>query len=146
MRQFKVVKDAPKDTVLPKRGTLLSAGYDFYAPHSIYIPAHQDSETVWLNVKAIMEADEWLEMRNRSGLYAKHNISLSCSGVIDADYADNEENDGNIGVRFRNNSDTDFVINKGERCCQGIFHKYYVTDDDYVVSKRNGGYGSTGMS
>ena len=147
MRQFMPVKDAPADTILPKRGTKRSAGYDIYAPRDIWVPAHGISETVWLNIKAMMEPDEWLELRNRSGLMSKHLISLYGSCVIDADYFSNPTNDGNIGVRFKNDGDMSYTIEKGERCCQGIFQKYLVTIDDEVINKeRSGGFGSTGKN
>lgn len=60
------------------------------------------------------------------------------------DYADNPSNDGNIGVAIVNNSSEPYVINKGERFCQGIFHQYATTDDDEATGERTGGYGHTG--
>lgn len=145
MRQFLEVKDAPSDTKLPRRGTRYSAGYDIYAPCDIFVPAGGISEPVWLNIKAKMRPYEWLELRNRSGLMNKHFISLYGSCVIDSDYFGNPSNDGNIGVRFKNDSNKDYIIQKGERCCQGIFQKYYVTvDDEALQEERSGGFGSTG--
>lgn len=145
MRKFYPVKDAPIDTVLPKRGSKHSAGYDFYAPCDIEVPADDCSKLIFLNIKAEMPKDEYLQLVIRSSLAVKYGIVLETSGVIDADYFENENNDGNIGVKFRNNSDADYLIKKGERCCQGIFLKYGVVDDDDTVHERSGGYGSTGV-
>ena len=143
-RFFEPVFGAPADTKLPVRGSEYAAGYDFYAPENIVIPAHGKSKLVFFNVKAKMEHDDVLYMRIRSGLATKHELMLETSGVIDADYYSNQTTDGNIATVFRNNSDEDYVIEKGERCCQGIFLKYLTADDDKTLGKRRGGYGSTG--
>lgn len=142
--KFLPVVNAPENTILPKRGTKFAAGYDFYAPESFIIPAHGMSKLVHFNVKAIMPSDYFLNLKIRSGLSVKHGVMLACSGVIDADYANNTDNDGNIGARFINHSDTDYVVESGERCMQGIFLKYDVTDDDDADGIRGGAYGSTG--
>lgn len=137
--------DAPADTKLPERGTKFSAGYDFYAPCDIVIMPHAESELIKLNVKAIIPCDIVLKIYIRSSLAVKHNIGLVNSvGIIDSDYASNNDNDGNIGVKFRNYSDKKVIIAKGERCAQGIFQRYYITSDDAANGIRGGGYGSTG--
>lgn len=136
--------DAPADTKLPKRSTKFSAGYDFYAPCDIFVPAHGESELIPFNVKALMPGDYFLMLKVRSGLSVKYNISLACSGIIDSDYCNNKDNDGNIGIKFRNNGSEDKTLYKGERCAQGIFLRYGVTSDDAAQGLREGGYGSTG--
>lgn len=143
-RGFEPVLGAPMSTKLPVRGSDNAAGYDFYAPKDILVPAHGKSDLVFFNVKAYMEADEFLYMRIRSGLGTKHEIMLETSGVIDADYYGNPTTDGNIATVFRNNGDADYVIAKGERCCQGIFLKFLLADNDASLGARRGGYGSTG--
>lgn len=144
VRGFEVVKGAPADTRIPVRGSEHAAGYDFFAPKDIVIPAHGKSKLVSFNVKAYMQDDEFLYMRIRSGLATKKGIVLETSGVIDADYYGNENNDGNIATVFRNNSNENFVLFKGERCCQGIFMKYLPADNDVNLGARRGGHGSTG--
>lgn len=143
-RGFMPVTGAPADTIMPVRGSNNAAGYDFYAPQDIVIPAHGKSDLIYFNVKAYMEPDEWLYMRIRSGLGTKHEIMLETSGVIDADYFGNPTTDGNIATVFRNHGDEPFTIKKGERCCQGIFLNYLVVDNDVTLGARRGGYGSTG--
>jgi len=49
-----------------------------------------------------------------------------------------------ITISLDNTSDTDYVINKGDRIAQGLFQKYLLADDDNVTKKRVGGIGSTG--
>lgn len=144
MIRFEAVKNAPIDTNVPKRSTKGSAGYDFYAPSDITIPAKSCTGLIFLNIKAMMPSNIYLQMIIRSSLAVKHNIVLETSGVIDADYYGNEDNDGNIGIKLRNNGDKDYFIKKGERVAQGVFLQYYLTDDDNADGERGGGYGSTG--
>lgn len=142
--RFEPVKGAPLDTKLPMRGTKSAAGHDFYAPYDIVVPAHGLSKLVHFNIKAIMPQDMFLFLRIRSGLSVKHGLMVHCSGIIDADYASNPDNDGNIGAMFINSSDKEYVIKKGERCMQGIFLHYSITDGDNASGSRGGGYGSSG--
>lgn len=145
MIRFEAVKNAPLDTQLPKRSTQCSAGYDFYAPKDIIVPANGATELVFLNIKAMMPSNIYLQLIIRSSLAVKHNIVLETSGVIDADYYGNKDNDGNIGIKLRNNGDKNYFIKKGERIAQGVFLQYYLTDNDNAEGTRNGGYGSTGI-
>lgn len=132
--RFELVNYAPADTKLPERKTKYAAGYDFYAPHDIIIPPHGDSGLVWFDIKAAMPHDTYLQLRIRSSLAVHHDIVLETSGVVDADYYGNIDNHGNDFYR----------IKKGERCIQGIFMRYSVTDNDRASGIRGGGYGSTG--
>lgn len=142
--RFEPVKGAPLDTKLPMRGTKSAAGYDFYAPYDIVVPAHGLSKLVHFNIKAIMPQDMFLLLRIRSGLSVKHGLMVHCSGIIDADYANNPDNDGNIGAMFINSSDEEYIIKKGERCMQGLFLCYNTTNNDNASGARGGGYGSSG--
>lgn len=145
MIKFLPTIDAPADTKLPQRSTQFSAGYDFYAPTDILIPAGGESVLIPLNIKAIMPGDMVLLLFIRSSLAVKSNLSLvNGVGVIDSDYANNPNNDGNIGVKFRNSGCENIIIREGERCMQGIFVRYCVTSDDEASAVRGGGYGSTG--
>lgn len=145
--RFELVSYAPSGAKKPVRGTKESAGYDFYAPTDIFIPAKGVSENIPLYVKAYLKSNNFLQLKIRSGLAVKHNIILCTSGVIDSDYVDNADNEGNICVKFANLSDEDFTIKAGERCCQGIILNYEkVVDDEFLQDKRVGGHGSTGKS
>ena len=146
MRKFAPVKNAPKDTKLPERSTVHSAGYDIFIPVDVTIPPHAFSELIPLNIKVYMEPDEYFGIVIRSSLATtKGKLRISQGeAIIDADYADNPNNDGNIGLLFRNDDDKPFTFKKGDRCAQGIFKKYLVTDDDAASGTRDGGFGSTG--
>ena len=63
-------------------------------------------------------------------------------GVIDADYYNNESNEGHMYVALQNEGTKDFVINKGDAYAQGIIIKY-LTCGEENNKKRTGGIGST---
>ena len=144
-RRFEAVKDAPADTVLPKRKTAKSAGYDFVLPHDVFLPPNASTGVILTNVKAIMPEDEVLLLFIRSYVGINKGVVLANgTGIIDADYANNPMNDGNIGIILRNESVNHVRLLKGERIMQGIFTKYLVTNNDDAEAERTGGFGSTG--
>ena len=149
-RGFKVVKDECRkhlevEIKLPKRGTKNSAGYDICTPVDILIPAHGFSEPIQTDIKTYMGEDEVLKIYPRSSIGFKKKLMLvNTTGIIDSDYYENPDNDGNIGFAFYNMSDVDVLIKAGERVLQGIFTKYLITEDDNADEVRTGGTGSTG--
>ena len=86
-----------------------------------------------------------VQVRPRSGLAAKNGVTvLNTPGTIDSDYR------GEIKVILVNLSDTDFVINNGDRIAQMIVAP--VTQAEFIVSDKlsetersTGGFGSTGV-
>ena len=64
-------------------------------------------------------------------------------GLIDSDYYENPDNDGNIGFRLLNLGNTPYEIKVGDRIGQGVFIKYDTTDNDDTRATRKGGFGST---
>ena len=147
-RFFEVVKDEFRknsgDIRLPTRATEHSAGYDFYSPVDIIIPAHE-SVMIWTDVKAHMYYDNVLLLFVRSSM-GKHPVVLANgTGIVDEDYYSNESNDGNIGFRLLNLSSTPYEIKVGDRIGQGIFVKYGTVKNDTTKTKRNSGFGSTGV-
>lgn len=85
------------------------------------------------------------QIRPRSGLALKHGITvLNSPGTIDADYR------GEIMVLLVNLSDTDFVINEGERIAQMVIarHEQAVFEPVETLDETGrgaGGYGHTGV-
>ncbi|MEJ2883429.1 dUTP diphosphatase [Pedobacter sp. GR22-6] len=84
------------------------------------------------------------QIRPRSGLAYKHGISIVNSpGTIDADYR------GEIKVLLVNLSDTEFVVNDGERIAQMVIAKHETVSWELVeelsdTARGAGGYGHTG--
>ena len=145
IRGFERVSYAPEDVKLPERSTKKSAGYDFFAPYDILVPAHGTSEIIKSGVKSYMRDNEVLFVPIRSSLGFKKDIILvNCIGIIDADFYNNSDNEGNISFKFRNSSDIDVIIKKGEKMAQGIFLPYLLADGDNATGVRTGGIGSTG--
>ena len=129
---------------LPKRSTKSSAGYDFYAMEDI-ICKPREITMVKTGIKAKMEDNEVLLLFNRSSNPKKKGlIILNGVGVVDADYYENAENDGEIAGLFYNMREEEVEIKAGDKIMQGIFVKYAITEDDKAEGERTGGFGSTG--
>ena len=144
-RGFEIVstwKDA--GISLPRRKTAMSAGYDIEsAVETEVLPG--EIKVIPTGLKAYMESDEYLAVYIRSSMAVKHGIMLANStGIIDADYYGNEDNEGHIMIAFYNHSDHSIAIRKGERIAQGIFASYLIVDADVPTADiRKGGMGST---
>ena len=131
---------------LPEYATPQSAGMDLRAnidsPITLKPMARQLVPTgLYIVLPAGFEA----QIRPRSGLALKHGITvLNTPGTIDADYR------GELMVLLVNFSDTDFVINDGERIAQmviarheqGTFEPVDILDE---TERGAGGYGHTGV-
>lgn len=169
-----VTKYQDKNISLPRRQTIASAGYDIEAAEDIVIPSiwrlnfvrifrlirnghelyEKDYELaedilrpilVPTGLKVYMPEDEVLILANRSSNTFKKNLSLPNGiGVIDADYYNNPNNEGELFVQVLNYGVRPLHIKKGDRIAQGIFMKYLKTDDDNpIVRQRMSGFGST---
>ena len=143
----KSVEDIQKiydEIKLPKRATIGSAGYDFYAPFSFTL---HPNETIKIPTGIRCEMDEgwFLSLYPRSGLGFKYRLQLNNTvGIVDRDYA-YSDNEGHIFIKMTNASNENKIIDikKGEAFCQGIFMEYGITIDDDTEGIRNGGFGST---
>lgn len=134
-----------EDIILPKRSTAYSAGYDFFAPEEIVLPANMKKPIIVNSyVKAKLDEDKYLAVHIRSSYGIKHQIRLAnITGIIDSDYYNNESNEGHIMFALVNEGDNDVVIPKGEHFAQGIITKYFITENDNTLDSRTGGIGST---
>lgn len=80
----------------------------------------------------------------RSSIGIKKHITLANgTGVIDADYYNNPDNEGEIMLALTNNGNEFWEAYPRDRIAQGVFVKYAVTDDDTADGDRKGGIGST---
>ena len=129
---------------LPKRGTKNAAGYDFYALYD-YTLRPGDIMKIPTGVKVQMEDDDVLFLIDRSSMGFKWNVRM-CNqvGVIDADYYNNNSNEGHMWIRLQNEGDKDYIVKKGDAMIQGVFLKYLRVDNEEEINKdRIGGLGST---
>ena len=126
------------DTKLPERQTKASAGYDFYVIEDVTIPP-QSVVMLPTNVKAYMQEDEVLMLYARSSLAIKKGLILqNTTGIIDSDFFPLE-----IKIALKNTTNEPVTLTKNERCAQGIFIKYLVSDNGNLDNTRDGGIGST---
>ena len=145
MRRFAwLTSYALLDLELPKRHSPFSAGYDLAAIEPVFIDPHK-VVAIPTGLKVYLPKDEVLLLMLRSSLALKRGLSMANGvGVIDADYVDNQENEGHIQILVYNNLEQTIEIKRGERIAQGVFLKYQKTDDDLPQAEpRQGGFGST---
>jgi len=131
---------------LPTYATAQSAGMDLRANIDAPItlrPMERQLIPTGLHI-ALPEGFE-AQVRPRSGLALKHGITvLNTPGTIDADYR------GELKVLLVNFSNTNFVINAGERVAQMVIARYEKVDFEQVIElddteRGAGGYGHTGV-
>lgn len=85
----------------------------------------------------------YLALYPRSSFGFKYGFRmLNTTGIIDADYAYNESNEGHIMVGFIVSKR--LKLEQGTKFCQGIIQPYFTMEDDNTTNTRSGGYGSTG--
>ena len=130
--------------LLPTRSTKNSAGYDFFNPKNIICKSHKIT-MIPTGIKAQFPEDEVLLLFNRSSNPKKKGlIILNGVGVVDSDYYNNTDNEGEMAFVFYNMLEEDVTLLAGEKLGQGVFVKYAKTDDDMAEGERIGGFGSTG--
>ncbi len=151
-----VIEEIYNNIKLPKRGSKRSAGYDIYSPidfdltvRNTIVPTFFDSSKpiiIPLGIKAQMPDDMFLNIVPRSSVGFKSGTYLANTiGIIDSDYYNNEKNEGHIMIKLVPGFE-DLHVNAGDRIVQGIFTRYYITDDDEAQDDRKGGFGSTGSN
>lgn len=141
--KFEKINACP-EAQLPQRSTMDSVGYDFYAREDITVPAFGLSY-IYTGVKCYLDEGYWLMLAIRSSAPKKLGLCLANGiGVIDRDYVDNPDNEGEIIFQVYNLTPNETIIHKGDRIGQGIICKTYLMDDDNATGTREGGFGSTG--
>lgn len=144
LKDTNLKKEEYNNYKLPKRSTKYSAGYDFESLISFTL---KPSEVIKipLGIKVCMNEDEMLMMVVRSSQGFNYNVRL-CNqvGIIESDYYNNKENEGHLFIKLQNQGTKDYIVNKGDKICQGIFVKFLTVDDEENIEKiRIGGFGST---
>lgn len=133
-----------EDLKLPRRATVGSAGYDFYAPAAFSL-APGETIKIPTGVRVRM-AEGWvLTCYPRSGLGFKYRLQLNNTvGIIDSDYY-YSDNEGHIFCKLTNDTNEGKALHLESRegFMQGIFLPFGITEDDDAAAKRNGGFGST---
>ena len=95
-------------------------------------------------VKCQLDEGYYLELSVRSSTPLKYWLVLANSvGIIDADYYNNSDNEGEIFFQVINFSPFPIQLKRGDIIGQGIIKKYEVIDNDQAEGERTGGFGST---
>lgn len=95
-------------------------------------------------IKCYLATDEYLKLVIRSSCPLKYWLILANSeGIIDSDYVDNPQNEGEIFFQVINLSPVSIRLQPGDIIGQGIIQKYVTVANDQATAKRTGGFGST---
>lgn len=132
-----------EDIPMPKRATKGSAGYDICTPYDIDLEPGEEIN-VPTGLKCKIENGWALFALPKSGLGFKYYTRLANTiGLIDEDYYNNENNEGHMWVKMRNEGDKPLHVDAGKGICQMVFLPYGITFDDEADGERKGGFGST---
>ena len=140
-----LIKKLDSRVKLPSYKTIGSSGMDLMAltdkPITI-LP--KKSYLVPTGISVAMPKNYEIQIRPRSGLAAKNNISvLNTPGTIDSDYR------GEIKIILFNHGSDEFLINNGDRIAQIVLMPIHKIDFEEVDNlpdtvRGEGGFGSTG--
>ena len=140
-----LIKKLNSKVQLPKYKTDGSSGMDLMA--FLENPVNlkpQESELIPTGITIAIPEDTEIQIRPRSGLAAKSNISvLNTPGTIDSDYR------GEIKIILFNHSKENFAINNNDRIAQMILVPIVKAEFEEVENlpktlRGSGGFGSTG--
>ena len=139
------VKKLNSRAIIPTKGSAAAAGYDLYASLDapVAIPPHS---TYKVSTDLSFELPEncFAGIYARSGLATKQGLRpANCVGICDADYR------GIYIVPLHNDTDSEQIINPGDRIAQVIFQHYIpinfeIVDELSGTERADGGFGSTG--
>jgi dUTP pyrophosphatase len=136
-----------KGLPLPAYQTAHAAGLDLLAAVPEGAPvllAPGEHAMIPTGLAIALPADHEAQVRPRSGLAAKHGVTvLNSPGTVDADYR------GEINVLLINHGPASFAIRRGERIAQmvvaAVVRAEFVASDQLSSTERgSGGFGSTG--
>ena len=140
-----LIKKLNSKVQLPKYKTDGSSGMDLMA--FLESPVNlkpQESAIIPTGISIAIPEDTEVQIRPRSGLAAKLNISvLNTPGTIDSDYR------GEIKIILFNHGKENFVINNNDRIAQMILMPIIKAEFEEVENlpktlRGSGGFGSTG--
>ena len=140
-----LVKKLNSTVKLPEYKSNGASGMDLIAfIKETIIVKPKTSSLVPTGISVAFSEDYEIQIRPRSGLAAKYNISvLNTPGTIDSDYR------GEIKIIIYNHGDTDFNINNGDRIAQMVLSpviKMELEESNDLPETIRGsrGFGSTG--
>ena len=140
-----LIKRLSPKVKLPSYKTSGASGVDLVAAIDSSITIKPKSSCLIPTGLSVAFSQEYeLQIRPRSGLAAKNNISvLNTPGTIDSDFR------GEIKVIIYNHGNEDFIINNGDRIAQMVLSpvikiNFEETNNLPDTVRGQGGFGSTG--
>ena len=95
-------------------------------------------------MKCQLDPGTYLELSVRSSTPLKNWLVLANGvGIIDGDYYNNPDNEGEIFFQIINLAPFPIQLKRGDAIGQGIIKPYLTTEDDNATGERTGGFGST---
>ena len=140
-----LIKKLNNNVILPKYKTKGSSGMDlmaFIEKPILILP--QKSQLIPTGISIAIPDNTEVQIRPRSGLAAKNNISvLNTPGTIDSDYR------GEIKIILFNHGNSEFKVNNNDRIAQMILVPIIKATFEEVENlpesiRGQGGFGSTG--
>ena len=148
--------------MMPRRGTVMSAGYDIYSPAEYELRpgewtvidtgvSFDGSEYPYFchqgrpipqegvhTVRITYPTTWFMAIVPRSGLSFKYGLRIiNTVAIIDMDYRDT--------IKLKVTVDEPYTLARNERFAQGIFLPYCIMSNEIdVIQEREGGFGSTG--
>jgi|TARA_B100001093_G_C26402893_1_gene832048 dUTP pyrophosphatase len=140
-----LVKKLDPAVKLPEYKTDGASGMDLKAfIKETIIVKPKTSSLIPTGLSVAFEKDYEIQIRPRSGLAIKNNISvLNTPGTVDSDYR------GEIKVIIYNHDDNNFIINNGDRIAQMVLSPVIKMELEETTNlpdtiRGQGGFGSTG--
>lgn len=129
-----------KGAYTPTRAFWTDAGLDLRTPIDITVPP-RGSAIINTGVHVELPIGTVGMLKSKSGLNVKHGITSE--GVIDVGYT------GSIKVKLYNNSDTEYIFNRGDKISQLVIINILTPElekVDYLCETERGenGFGSSG--
>jgi len=139
------IKKLNPEAKIPEYKTAGSSGVDLVALIEKTITINSgESKIIPTGLSVAIPSDLEIQIRPRSGLAAKSNISiLNTPGTIDSDYR------GEIKIILFNHGAKEFIVNNGDRIAQMVLMPVLKFEFDEVSEindtvRGSGGFGSTG--
>ena len=151
---------AARDITIPSiwQPSFIKYFKDYYSSLPDLDPANWDAFTNYVSsaitptlvptgIKVKMPKNNVLKIYNRSSNPLKRHLILANGvGIIDSDYYNNSDNEGEIFGQFLNFDVKPYTIKKGDNIMQGVFEQYLLIDNDFASNTRKGGFGSTDVN
>lgn len=143
--KVKIAMQKGCEDLLPAKAHADDAAFDLRSRSDMSVPVNK-STLVPTGVFIELPVNYEAQVRPRSGLALKHNITLTNSpGTIDAGYR------GEVGVIMFNHGPEEFVIKRGDRIAQMVIAELPEVELDICSElssseRGDGGFGSTGKN